>query len=255
MNKKTNFNPINLKPCPYCGTMNPTGYTICQKCRTKFSLVTNSSRIYNKNGRLFRFVEVVVGWFRPKYDELITYLYALTSILVLVSYPDFRKIITYFFKELLLSPWENIWLWILVLYIISGFTLSLIHAFSRRKKSLRVKYLMAVFALFVNGSAGIASGVELISKERPILLILPILNFLMGGIYLYQIGMANTVEITDENVSIFTVTVASISLLLAYLIAYHLLDFSWEETFSICILFSSLIASARYLSLFKRKYY
>jgi hypothetical protein len=221
MSRKSTSEPEPQITCPQCGTLNPARYTICQKCRKRFTRTSSTIVLPKKLTRFLSFVKALFRWFTPRYDELTTFLIALTCLLVLVSYPDIGKTLASLLSESPNRSEEIAWLIAIGFFIIPGFALSIIHIFTRRKKSSTVKSLMATFALFVNYFACIAVGVEFFPQERSILIILPVLNFLTGLIYLRLLGFVGESFIMGEgDASILEVTIASISLLAVFAIAY-----------------------------------
>jgi hypothetical protein len=181
----------------------------------------------------------ILEWLKPKYNELTTYIIALTCFVLFIFHPEFRQI----YGEILLgSDAGKASLSLIALGFIGlfGFILSFVHVFVERPKSYIEKMCMGAFAMGANGLAGIAAGIEMLPAQQSILLILPVWNILMGLVSLYQIGLVKD-PITDENASFWEVLVASITLLIVFAVAEFGFHFSWAMTFSLCMVYSSII--------------
>lgn len=233
--------PGNQIKCPKCGTLNPAGYMICRKCRIRFASASESVHAPGKFALPIQLSRKLAVWFIPRYNELTTYLIALTYIVVFASYQDFRKIVISLLQDRSIRGEDIMLIITLVFVVVSGFTLSIFHVFFKGKKSAAAKYSMVAFALVTNGWVSIVAGIELITRESSILLIFPLANIVIGVLYLYQIGFLDEIVMVDDNASLLQVITASISLLIVFATAYYVFNFSWQTSFSFCIVFTSLI--------------
>jgi hypothetical protein len=188
---------------------------------------------------MFDKVKHTLDLFKPRFNELNTYIIALTCFVLFVSHPEFRQI----YGEILSGSdagKASASLMALGLIWLFGFFLSFIHIFVKRPKSYIEKMCMSAFAFGANGLAGIAAGIEMLPAQRSILMVFPVWNILMGLISLYQIGLVKD-AVTDDESTFMEVIIASIILLVVFAIAEFGFHFSWAMTFSLCMFFSSTI--------------
>jgi hypothetical protein len=188
---------------------------------------------------MFEKVKHTLDLFKPRFNELNTYIIALTCFVIFVYHPEFRQN----YGELLSGSdagKASFSLMLLGLIGLFGFFLSFIHIFIKRPKSHIEKMCMSAFAFGANGLAGIAAGIEMLSAAQSILLVFPVWNILAGLISLYQIGLINDAVI-DNDATFTEVLIASIILLVVFAIAEFGFHFSRAMTFSLCMFFSSAI--------------
>ena len=144
----------------------------------------------------------IFGWMKPKYNELTTYLAALTCLILLFAHEDFRQ--TY--ADILSGggAYEEAFMTFVIFGLVAtvGFFLSVFHIFTERKKSYFEKTCMGIFVMGANGLAGIFAGIEMLPLRWSLLALFPVWNILMGIILLYQIGLEKF-DVTDENVSLW----------------------------------------------------
>ena len=188
------------------------------------------------------FIRSSIGLPNSKYNELFTYLTALTCVILFFTHPDFRQ----FLAQILKGVWGNghiddiIGFVVLGLIAILGFSLSLFHVFTIREKSSIEKYFMGAFAIGANSLADIEAGVEEINSVRSLLVLFPIWNIVMGIVMLIQIRFGKF-TVTDENASLLEVSGHSIALLVVFAIVNVAFHVTWAMAFSICLFYSSLI--------------
>jgi hypothetical protein len=176
---------------------------------------------------------------KPVYNELSTYLTALTCIVIFFTYPDFRLYLSGMKNNFSTSE-DIVTFYALGLIALVGFILSIIHVFVKRDKSLFEKFCMGVFAIGANALASIEAGIETINSGGSILVIFPIWNIVIGIIMIIQIRYG-IFEVTDENASLQEVSGASVILLLIFALVSITFRLSWAMTFSICMFYSSSI--------------
>lgn len=180
------------------------------------------------------FLQKIYEWLKPRYHELMTYQSAVICILVFISYPGLRNTYSH-------SITDNYGAWVLPVSIIAaiGLIYSIWHVFTSRKKTMMENYFMSAFILSVNGLVGVVAGIELLPTRWSIMVLFPIWNILSGVILLYQLGISENV-VTDENATMLEVKIATVTILIAFLIAKFLSHLSWAMTFSVCLFYSSI---------------
>jgi hypothetical protein len=185
----------------------------------------------------------VLEMMKPKFNELIAYLTALTCTLLLFVHQGFSE---FYFQTFNTSPTKaGLWFLIMSFAVFAGFILSIIHVFIKREKLMLEKTLMALFVMAANGFAGIAAGIEMLPGRWSILILLPLWNIVTGIVLLYQIGLLNANQIvTDENASALEITITTLLLLALFIVTHFWLRLSWALTFSICMFYTSAFAFA-----------
>lgn len=121
-----------------------------------------------------------INWLTPTYNELTTYLTALTCVVIFLTHEEFRQFI---FEAPTGEGAGEANFAFLTLGIIAalGFIFSTIHVFKIQEKSGFEKICIGVFGMIANGVAGMVSGIEMLPSKLSILIIFPIWNFLMGA--------------------------------------------------------------------------
>jgi hypothetical protein len=177
---------------------------------------------------------------KPRYDETTAYLTALACAVLFFVHPEFRE--TYF--EILSGAGaaNKAILAFTALGLIAtiGFFLSFLHVFIKRKKSPFEQICIGTFIMGANGFAGITAGIEMLSSRWSIATIIPIWNIFMGTLLLYQLGL-NKFEISDRNSSVLEVLIASITLIIVFVITDYGFHLSWAMALSVCVFYSSTI--------------
>ncbi len=182
------------------------------------------------------FLQKIFGWLKPQYHELVTYQSTIACIVLLLAYPELR--LTY--KQIIHEKVIGDWIVLMSVLAVLGMFFSIWHVFTARKKLLWEKQWMGAFAMSANGLAGIAAGVEIFPTRWSFMALFPIWNILVGMILLYQMGFAENV-VTDENASLLEVGIATVSLLVIFAIAKYGFHLTWAATFSVCMVYSSII--------------
>ena len=180
----------------------------------------------------------IIGWLKPQYHELVTYQSTIICIFLFITYPELRFTYKQIINEQILGGWA----FIMSVIVVLGMFFSILHVFIQRKKLIWENQWMGAFAMGVNGIAGIAAGIEVFPTEWSYMVLFPIWNITVSAILLYQIGFAENV-ITDDNASLLEVGVATISLLVVFIIAKYGFHLTWVMTFSVCMVYSSTITS------------
>jgi hypothetical protein len=177
---------------------------------------------------------------KPKYDETTAYLTALACAVLFFVHPEFRKIYVEILSGAGAANKASLAFIALGLIATIGFFLSFFHVFFYGEKSPFEKICIGTFIIGANGFAGIMAGVEMLSSRWSIAMIIPVWNIFMGVLLLYQLGL-NKFDISDRNSSIFEVLVASITLIIVFVITDYGFHLSWAMALSVCVFYSSTI--------------
>ena len=183
------------------------------------------------------YLKSLLGWPNSKYNELSTYLIALTCVLLFCVHPGLRSYLFDMFDRAD-TDGQFITLFVAGFIAVLGFMLSIFHLFTKRPKTQVEKYLMGAFAIGATAIAGIEAGIEELNSGGSILVFFPIWNILMGIIMLFQIRLEKF-EITDENASFWEVSVGSMILVIVFAITNFAFHLSWAMAFSICMFYST----------------
>jgi hypothetical protein len=137
--------------------------------------------------------------------------------------------------------WRGGFLYVIfAVHIIGGAVVSLYHAFGKGEKDLISKWLMAIFALFVNGVAGVFAGTEMLADYTGAMAMFPIVNIVTGSLLIYQVGLSPEDCITDEDATGWDLVIGLISLIIIYAYLELRFELSWAVEFSVCIAYASL---------------
>ncbi len=179
----------------------------------------------------------LVQQIKPRFHEISTYLIALSFCWLFIFHPELRR--GYY---LLFTGFETMSPFFLVLGLIvtAGLLLSLIHAFTKRKKLAFEKAVMGWSILGISSVASFLVGTEMIPSRSSIMTILVTWNILMSIVLLMQMG-AQKYEISDDEASFAEVIVTTVILVVILLISDLYLRLSWPMTLSICIFYSTLV--------------
>ncbi len=174
----------------------------------------------------------ISAWFKPVYDELATYIITVTCILLLLTHMDVRRMFGG------VRAMDLIALVPIACLALFGAALSLFNVLVRRPKELWEKTAMAGLAMGANGTAGIASGMELLPQGLTPATIIPLWNIVTSVLLLYQMGVVSEEVITDEDATLKQVAAATVGLVAVFAICeWHRL--TWPMTFSICVAYAS----------------
>jgi hypothetical protein len=174
---------------------------------------------------------------KPRFHEISTYLIALSFCWLFIFHPELRQ--GYY---LLFTGFETMSPFFLVLGLIvtAGLLLSLIHAFTKRKKLAFEKAIMGWSILGISSVASFLVGTEMLPSRSSIMTILVTWNILMSIVLLMQMG-SQKYEISDDEASFAEVIVTTVILVVILLVSDLYLRLSWAMTLSICIFYSTLI--------------
>jgi hypothetical protein len=203
--------------------------------------INGENRINTEMRRFFLcdYFTKAFNWLTPTYNELTTYLTALTCFILFFTHPEFRQL---YFEIITGAKADRASIAFIGLGLIAtfGFFYSIIHVFQERGKTPFEKLCIGAFAMSANGIAGMVAGIEMLPSRLSILIVFPFWNFLMGALLLYQLGL-NKFNISDDNASLSEVIWATGPLLMIFAISNIIFHLSWAMTFSICMFFSSII--------------
>jgi hypothetical protein len=89
------------------------------------------------------YLKYLLGWIKPKYNELTTYLTALTCILLAIVNPKFGSVYVQTFNQILRDSPDKAGLWFVMFSALAawGLVLSIFHIFTKREKSAAEKHL------------------------------------------------------------------------------------------------------------------
>lgn len=174
---------------------------------------------------------------KPRFHEISTYLIALSFCWLFIFHPELRQ--GYY---LLFTGFETMSPFFLALGLIvtAGLLLSLIHAFTKRKKLAFEKAIMGWSILGISSVASFLVGTEMLPSRSSIMTILVTWNILMSIVLLMQMG-SQKYEISDDEASFAEVIVTTVILVVILLVSDLYLRLSWAMTLSICIFYSTLI--------------
>lgn len=135
---------------------------------------------------------------------------------------------------------EFVWAAMVTVLFISGFILSIYHAFSSRPKSDVEKITMLVFALGINGVTGVIAGIRIINDSHGLLIVFPVLNILSSVVLLYLIGFADPTILDDEDVSSCELILGAIIATTVFYFCQFRFELHWSATFSICVAYAMI---------------
>jgi len=203
--------------------------------------LTQQDRLSKSLGFIWK---VILSIFRPSYDETSLFLIALTTTLLLFQYQSLNKTLEFVFSPLPTSEYYSkdprFLVFLFAFIFLWGYVASIFHAFVRTGKSIIDKISMAAFAMTVNGVVGISVGIEMLQQSSRGLLFFPLVNIFSGVAIIYQIGLQAEKTIRDEDVSMQDIVISSVILLVMYL-ACQLYKLSWALTFSISLMYATLL--------------
>lgn len=189
----------------------------------------------------------VVRLLFPRYNELALFLMSISFILVFFAYDKLQITLEKFFVD----HFDLRWCLLLVILAL-GILFSLYHVFTERRKEDFEKYIMLVFAVFVNAFSGIAAGIHILTRAFDalqedasviqlapaiILMLFPLWN-ITNGVWLLimlRLHIIDEQNITDENATLFQVLFGSMILLLVFFFCHTIFELHWTLTFSICV--------------------
>ena len=172
-------------------------------------------------------------FFIPRYDELS--LFSISYVCTLFFLVN-KKSFSLNFSDFSIS-YDAFLMAILCLMLLSGYLLSLYHAFTDRRKTLIEKKLMLVYAAIVCGFSGIWSGTYMLVESPNMLIIFPVWNIISGWILLGALRGGSLTEdnIDDENVHFGQVVSSIIIISCVFFFCYIFFKLNWAATFSICL--------------------
>jgi hypothetical protein len=175
--------------------------------------------------------------FKPRLHEISAYLIALSFCWLLIFHPEFRHGFYMFFSGFgSMSPFFIA----LGLIVTGGLLLSLIHVFTRRKKSATEKFLIGWFVLGTCSVVSFVLASEMLLLRSPIVIILPAWNIVMSVVLLFQMA-ASKYDLLDEDASFREVIISTALLVVILSFSDLYLHLSWAMSLSFCIFYSTSI--------------
>src|SRR4030042_6074810 len=175
-------------------------------------------------------------FFVPGYTELQIFFMAQSFLLLAIFNDELRNGIRIFFAKALVSQGKEMsWAFMATVAFISGFILSIYHAFSSKPKSEWEKTIILVFALGINGLSGIIASMRVINEYDGWLIVFPTLNIFSSLVLLYLIGFGDDTIIDDSNASSPKLFLGSIITLFTFYLCQYQFGLHWSLTFSICV--------------------
>jgi ACR3 family arsenite efflux pump ArsB len=183
-------------------------------------------------------IPVSLDRFIPNYSELSLYAMALTVVLTLVFYGEFR--------ELAARLMDKEGAIILVAYFaVACFALCLciFHVFSPKRKSDFEKRVMLSFAFLTNFLAGMVAGFYGVDHATGFYAIFPVLTILNCIIFalLMKFEVIDIRSISDENTPLWQVATSTATILLVFFIFKSHLGRQWFITLPACVFYATNI--------------
>lgn len=134
-------------------------------------------------------------------------------------------------------------LYMVFFLFLTGATYSILHVFTKRRKSEFEKFSMVYFAAFANGASGIFAGLVMLKDSNGILMIFPAWNMLNGFITIlaYKLILYDEGGDLDTNANPLEIVIGSVVVFVTFAICHFVFLMHWALCFSICITYSSNI--------------
>jgi hypothetical protein len=123
-------------------------------------------------------------------------------------------------------------IFLLIIAIVVGMSLSIYHAFSSKKKSARTKGWMLYFAIMMNLLSAISAGLYQLKNGYDLFFIFPAWNILTA-VSIYFLYKNDHSRISDSNAKIIEIVTGSILSITLILISTYYFYNHWSITFSI----------------------
>ncbi len=170
----------------------------------------------------------------PRFHEISAYSIAFSCCWLLASHADLREGALIFVGSL------GIVFTAVGLVVTAGLVLSLVHVFTKSKKSAVEKAVMGWFILGVSGVASFFVGAQMLPGRSSLTILLAAWNIVMSVLMLTQMAMQKY-DIGDEDASLLEVCITTLILVILLLLADVDLHLSWPLTLSLCIFYSTSI--------------
>lgn len=180
-------------------------------------------------------------WLMPSYDEPSLFLIAVTCVLLFAADAQLRLQVAGLFTAGRPSEegFGNLLMWAGM--FLGGLGLSVFHAFASRPKSEMERSLMAVFAMAVNGIAGVRCGAQLYATSHGWEAIFPVWNFSSGLLLLYQIGLVQGDSVTNDDATLSEIGVGVMVLALVFAYCQFVAGYTWAMTLSVCVAYATSV--------------
>jgi hypothetical protein len=188
--------------------------------------------------RAIQYLKLLIKPFTPSYDEASLFFASITCIVLFATDSGLRADVFKIYTRGMGRAWLHVFIWTALTLL--GLLLSLIHAFSSRKKTTLEKSLMAIFGMSINGLIGVQCGLEQLRNETTWLIIFPIINILSAVALFYQLGLSNLQDrVQDEDIRLGDVLLGSLILLGVFIYCSQYARLDWKYTYSICVAFTT----------------
>lgn len=178
----------------------------------------------------------------PRYDELTTYLAAMSVLLVFLSYPGLRAM---YLEAWSWSSREEQVVLVLVLSatVLVPFAMAVClgSILTRRPGEPEKKTVMGMFTMGVCGTAGIAAAVENLPEQVGWSWAFPVFNIMAGLLLLYQMILVPEGTVTDRQASPAEAVVATVGLVLVLVVSQWCFRLGWGMALSVCLTYAGVV--------------
>ncbi|MFH1196990.1 MAG: hypothetical protein V1720_14935 [bacterium] len=167
----------------------------------------------------------------PEYDEYSLFVMAIAAIPI--SFSAYQDLKIFFDKD----PFR---ISLILAFYLFGLFISIKHVFLKRKKTLSEKGTLLFFGLLTQLLIGIYGAIYILNHSVGYAQIFPILNLVYCGILiiLFRFNVIKEDRVIDDDISIYEVIIALLSVIIIYSISHFLLRQYWAITFSIISLYA-----------------
>jgi hypothetical protein len=174
--------------------------------------------------------------FIPQYSEITSYLISITFLLLLVVNSELRDI--FFPSDFSYNRRAFIFPILLI-----GIIFSIYNAFKNRIITTTEKHLILFLIVIVNIFMAISAGVYTLEEAQGWLIAFPLLN-IFNALFLFALfksKILNEKAIGNRQVKKKEVILGTISIILILLISQYVFSHYWAITFSICLVYATMI--------------
>ena len=180
----------------------------------------------------------LIRWLKPSFDENTLFMMSATCLALLFTDDTLAAQIQTLFSD---EDQPVLYFLIWGALIALGFALSLGRVFVSWPKTATEKYLMGIFALAVNGIAGVLCGIELAENFQGWQVVFPVWNIICGLLLIYLLGLGPEDCVTDDAFDRKELAFSLPILTSLFIVCHEMMQLSWAMTFSICIAYSTSV--------------
>lgn len=177
----------------------------------------------------------------PSYNELTLFSMAVVFAALLGANGDLRSVLFQILDFGEFNPEAFMYLLIFVVMLAGGFSLSLYHVFTSRRKDMVEKSMMLTFAGITNGIAGIIAGVHIIDESDGLWLTFPVINIISSMALLYLLALSDERKVKDEDTTLLQVVIVTSTCMAIFILCQFVWDLYWAITFSICVFYATSV--------------